>query len=250
MSLLPSATGPHTDFNVNGKKIVRKDLEKEVRIIEHDYHIVDWHGTDFYGSCYEHRMCYQVETILPPCEELIIEEKIIRSRKLYKSDKDSIKHVINMFLEIFGICEILNTEFQPISSQVIRQIPWTILPPGKYPWEMVQDRLKHCFATVHKEEKYTIERRHKIITMYEPSFVAVGEYGFSGYIVYGYPDKDLYIFESNEIGNATYIFKGKWEDASKLTKRDIISGALCYRRFIHADNWEKNISECMNEKLS
>lgn len=45
---------------------------------------------------------------------------------------------------------------------------------------------------------------------------------FSGYVVYGFIPKSLYIFESNEPYNATYVFKGKWEDAFKLSKCDII----------------------------
>ena len=31
-------------FNLYGKELVHKEMEKESREIERDYHIVDWHG--------------------------------------------------------------------------------------------------------------------------------------------------------------------------------------------------------------
>ena len=77
--------------------------------------------------------------------------------------------------------------------------------------------------------------------------MAVGEESFNGYVVYGYTERNVYYFESNEPNNATYVFIGEWEEASKLTKRDIIMGKLCYKRLIHTKKWEKNISMIMNE---
>lgn len=42
-----------------------KDLPKETRYIEHEYHIVDWHGGDHYGICGQERKCYQRIRIQP-----------------------------------------------------------------------------------------------------------------------------------------------------------------------------------------
>lgn len=47
---------------------------------------------------------------------------------------------------------------------------------------------------------------------------------------------------------ATYIFKGNWEEASKLTKCDIISGNMCYERLIHTDKCDKNVASVMAEQ--
>lgn len=78
MQFVPNTVGAITRYNINGKKIVRKDLEKEPRIIEHDFHIVDWHGKDHYRTCYQTRMCHPRELLLPPCESIIIDGEIIR----------------------------------------------------------------------------------------------------------------------------------------------------------------------------
>lgn len=152
-----------------------------------------------------------------------------------------------MFLEIFGICEVVDVDLQPISTRIIKNVPWKILPPGKYPWDIAKNHLNNYFNSISEGKRNTIQNRHKFLSNYEPDFLAIGEESFRGYVVYGYTEKDVYYFESNEPNNATYIFKGKWEDASRLTKRDIISGNLCYKRLIHTENWENKVSKIMNE---
>lgn len=241
VGFVPRAIGPVTLFNANGKKIVRKDLPKEPRTIEHDYHVIDWHGGDHYGTCYQTRECFQIEQILPPCEEIILDKDVIRSELLDKTNLERVKLIINIFLEIFGICELVDANKRPVSQRVIKTVPWTILPPGKYPWDRAKGHLANYLESIPEKRRQTIQGRHQILAEYEPDFLAIGEESFKGYVVYGYTAKQLYCFESNEPNNATYLFKGIWEDASKLTKRDIISGNLCYKRLIHSLNWKDNI---------
>lgn len=245
VKFVPRPIGPVTRYNADGKRVARKDLKKEPRTIEHDYHIVDWHGQDHYGTCYQTRMCYPIEVLLPPCEEIIIDKEVIRSNILINKDLNRVKHIINMFLEIFGMCEIVDSNLQPVTSKNIKTVPWRILPPGKYPWDKAKRHLDDYLKRLPNNKKNTIQKRHKILSDFNPDFLAIGEESFRGYVVYGYTEKDMYFFESNEPENATYIFKGKWEDASKLTKRDIISGDLCHKRLIHNENWERNIAMMM-----
>lgn len=94
---VPGPVGPITSYNANGKTLVKKNLEKEPRTIEHDYHVIDWHGQDHYGTCYQTRMCFPIEVLLPPCEEITIEERIIRSEVLKQDELNRVKHIINMF---------------------------------------------------------------------------------------------------------------------------------------------------------
>ena len=62
-----------TRVNANGKWKLIRDLPKEERFFEHDYHVVDWHGTDHYGTCWQSRWCYQRE-LIPPTELAFIIE--------------------------------------------------------------------------------------------------------------------------------------------------------------------------------
>lgn len=76
--------------------------------------------------------------------------------------------------------------------------------------------------------------------------MAYGANGFNEYLVYGFKSRNLFVFESNQLDQATYVFKGNWEECSKLTKRDVIKGHLCHARIIHCAIWEKEISNLLS----
>ena len=57
-----------------------------------------------------------------------------------------LKHTINMFLEVFGYCEIVDKDENPIGQKIkIKEVSWRILPPGKYPWERAEKALDDYF---------------------------------------------------------------------------------------------------------
>lgn len=241
---VPKRCGPITKFNRDGKEFPYKDRKKEERIFERDYHVVDWHGEDHYGTCFQTRKCYPKGIIEPPLEGIILDNGRIRSELVSIVEKKRLRHIINMFLEIFNYCEILDENDKSINKNIkIKTISWKILPPGKYPWDKAKNELKHYFENTAEKNKRVLLNRHKTISEYNPDFMAIGQDSFAGYVVYGYSSDDIYIFESDQINNATYVFKGKWEDASKLSKRDIIQGKLCYQRLIHSKEWEKKIDK-------
>lgn len=140
--VVPQPIGPVTRFNLYGKELIHKEMEKEHREIERDYHIVDWHGTDHYGTCFQNRMCYPKEYIFPPLSRIIRDSGKLRSELLTKADVELLKHTINMFLEVFGYCEIVDKDENPIGQKIkIKEVSWRILPHGKYPWERAEKAL-------------------------------------------------------------------------------------------------------------
>lgn len=72
----------------------------------------------------------------------------IENRKYYSSPilkmsshgEEYIKHVANLFLEIFGGFEISNGK--EIPKEKIKVLSWKMLPPGEYPFERMADYLK------------------------------------------------------------------------------------------------------------
>ena len=70
----------------------------------------------------------------------------------------------------------------------------------------------------------------------------MGTQNFFGYVVYGFQRLNLYVFESNGINNATYIFRGNWEQASRLTKMEVLSGGLQEARVYHTEHWGDHVS--------
>lgn len=240
--IVPQPIGPVTRFNLYGKEFVHTEKKKELREIERDFHIVDWHGTDHYGTCFQSRICYPKEYIYPPLTKIYLEKGIIRSALLRRNELESLKHTINLFLEIFGYCEITDKDEKPIGqNNNIMEVSWRILPPGKYPWVRAKEYLQEYFENAPNKNKNVLINYHKALAKHSPEFLAIGKNSFNGYVVYGYTSKDLFVFESNQLGNATYVFKGEWEKASKLTKYEIIKGNMCYKRIIHSRSWEETV---------
>ena len=134
-------------MNANGKWRVLKNLPKEERFFEHDYHVVDWHGTDHYGTCWQSRWCYQRELIPPTELAFIIEGGVLYSPLLENADSKFtyIKVAMNMALEMLGRCEVWTAEHTPAippAKQV--EVPWEILRPGtkiEDGWEEYVDKI-------------------------------------------------------------------------------------------------------------
>lgn len=176
--VVPQPIGPVTRFNLYGKELIHKEMEKEHREIERDYHIVDWHGTDHYGTCFQNRMCYPKEYIFPPLSRIIRDSGKLRSELLTKADVELLKHTINMFLEVFGYCEIVDKDENPIGQKIkIKEVSWRILPPGKYPWERAEKALDDYFEKAPGKNKEVLRNNHKTFAKYEPDFLAMSEDG-------------------------------------------------------------------------
>lgn len=79
------------------------------------------------------------------------------------------------------------------------------------------------------------------MSKYNPDFHAMGKSGYRGYVIFGFTKLNLYIFETAEYGNATYVFEGDWETLSQMTKAEIIAGNLHKYRFIHQEGWKTQI---------
>lgn len=90
-----------------------------------------------------------------------------------------------------------------------------------------------------------VEYRLERVNRYQPKFVAIGRAGFRGYVIFGFPEKNLYVLESAYIGNATYVFAENWEELSKRTKAEILSESLQLRRIIHRDGWDSEIDRLL-----
>jgi hypothetical protein len=71
----------------------------------------------------------------------------------------------------------------------------------------------------------------------ETDFVAIGQAGFAGYIIFGFPGKNRYLLESIQPNNATYVFAENWESLSQMTKAEILKQNLHADRIIHREGW-------------
>ena len=252
-TILPSPIfGNVSLFNAEGKSIVRKDLP-----IETAYRQVDWHWEQWCGYGETEEMSkivdvpyerYPREFVAPPGIELSIGSSknnnlfvVSPVIKFVDSNELLLLHTINLFLEIFGVAHILTKDLSKINIPITKRLNWTILPEGEYPWEKVQPLVKPILDRAAKGNRPVLINRYSIISNYTPDFVAIGKAGFSGYLIFGFTIRNLYICESAFYGNATYIFESDWEELSRLTKAEILNQELQKGRIIHREGWEKNI---------
>jgi hypothetical protein len=255
-NVLPSDNfGPRSYYNANGDEELLKNLPKETL-----YHSALWPHKEWAGRNRTVEVTttvsrpykrYQREKIPAPSEELRIEEdnkgnKVIISRLLTKGETppNEVKHIANLFLEIFGSVTMSNEELVPyLVKRSTINLNWEILPPGVYPWEKIEEIIKKSSSDIPNNVLQISISRIKKLRGYKPTFEATGRAGFRGYLILGFKDKDIFIAESTRYGNATYIFGQDWEELSKMSKAEILSDDKQKDRIIHDKNWDKKIEE-------
>lgn len=253
--ILPRIIGPSSRVNANGKYIINRDLKKEKC-----YRMIEWTYKQFAGrdefnevtdsACVPY-FRYQ-RTIIPPhaLEFNIDEDKgvqILTSQEFkFGIDDEKIIIAVNVLLECFGYCEVLSDDFSSAIKGDIIRLNWKILPKGKVTWETQRERIEPFLSKAKGNNRKVIDKRLETINSKSPDFTAIGEGGFSGYIVHGFSEKDFYVLESVEVNNATYVLSKNWEEISKMTKAEILKNELHEFRVIHSPGWYENIRRILD----
>lgn len=250
--VLPTVVGPVTRFNANGSFTLRRDLPKETYYMTRLWKWKDFQGYEYEKIIYIPRERFHREPITPPSEELLIDSygqnNIVVSRAFIKEPHnfEAIKNMINIFLEIFGECDLIRENYEPFLYENVTRLNWKILPQGDYPWPVIREVAQERIARQPRGNQPAIANQLEIITTHVPNFVAVGQGGFNDYIVFGFPAKNVYILESIRVGNATYVFGDDWEALSRMSKAEILNNDLHVERIFHSPNWEQKINEILS----
>lgn len=245
VSILPAVVGKISEFNAHGSDIVRRDLPKVTKSRMIYTTTYDWHGNPHPGFQYRDYESYPREHIDGPEEEIILLQRdtgliAVSDELTAKSGDDSrALHIINLFLECFGECELFDKDIAPIIK--VRKVHWKILPPGEYPWEKAKGHIKEFTNRLKDSERHVVEHRIKHITQHEPDLIAFGTGGFDGYFVFGFTTRSLFVLESSHLDNATYVLKSDWLALSCLTKKEILAAQLHHQRLIHNNSWPRSL---------
>ncbi|WP_337234961.1 hypothetical protein [Proteus terrae] len=255
-SVLPKIIGSISRFNANGKDIIRRDKPKETC-----YRQIMWTWYQYEGRNKVEKtemkevpyLRYPRDFVPPPSVFLQIvknkeNKKLIATEPISynENNKQSLLHIINLYLELFGVCEIADNDLNPIVKYPEKKLSWKILPKGEYPWEKVVPqiiKLSQSKSGKKNKKVEVIAERLKHLNEKSPDFVAVGEAGFYGYVIYGFEKQKIYILESSQINNATYIFKDDWKILSQLTKAEILNNKYHHARIVHRINWFSDIDK-------
>lgn len=151
---------------------------------------------------------------------------------------------------MFGECTVLTEDLEKLIRSPVVPLNWRVLPPGRWPWAALQKKVGPLIEQAPGGNQTVIRHRFETINGYGPDFVAVGQAGFRGYVIFGFTENNLFVCESIYTGNATYVFDERWEELSKMTKAEILSQDLQTDRIIHRSKWDDRIRALLTSKLS
>lgn len=256
-TVLPKDIGPVSRRNSEGEFIIHRDKEKETHYMMREWTYNQWAGRgktkEVTESVLVPYMRYPRTKLPPQSIELTItdsnNEIIIISPeiKFNEENKETVIHTINLFLEIFGECQIYDSKNNPITVPKLIKLNWEVLPRGKMPWKKRRKQIMKFINRAKGKNKEVIDKRLEFINGYGPDFSAIGRSGFNRYIVFGFTNKNIYVLESVDINNATYILQNDWESISKFTKAEILNRNLHKDRVIHSGSWYEKMGVILED---
>lgn len=250
--LLPAKVGPVSEFNAEGGWERHRDQPKETAYREFNWEWKQWDGTWHSDTVYQAYERYPRTKIEPPAVELEVQEAPGGARVLVTdaltyaaANQAALLHRVNLLRELFGEAQVFTEALEQYTKVELKRLNWQVLPPGEMPWAQLQAHVRPLIDRMGVRKGPVVERRLKVLTEdHEPQFAAVGQAGFSGYLVFGFGE--LYVLESLYYGNATYVFGQDWEELSQMTKAQVICGNLQQERIIHRQNWEGQICQLLD----
>ncbi len=85
-----------------------------------------------------------------------------------QNNQERIKHIINLFLEYFGECEILQENLLPVFNVGVTRLNWDVLPIGNYPWDTLRNNVQNIIDNAPLARRNLTERRIQAISSNNP----------------------------------------------------------------------------------
>lgn len=252
--LPPSSSGRFSKFNIEGKYIKNKSRGKEF----HRYP-VKWTRQQYNGRNQMEEVTDVVyRKIERWCRDFIEAPEIHLSiisdsnntkyivtelQQYIESNHENMLHSVNLMLEIFGECEIMDINFDLIIPQSYIYLNFEILPAGEHPFSQQNLEYLQRNPKLSSTQKCYIEERGKFLNQFQSSTIYRGKNGLSGYYILEFHDRNLLIVENLYYGNATYIFENSYNelDFEHLTKKEVLNNNMQKDRIIHDENWQNKI---------
>jgi hypothetical protein len=145
-----------------------------------------------------------------------------------------------------GVCDITTSNISTEEYLSTYKISWEILPPGEK-----ENVINKLFAgrKYTTENKKTAEGRYDFFLQLKPKEMIIGTSGFQRYFGAKIED-DLVLFENTDYGNALYIMYDNWEELSKKSRIELLSGKFGtnFDRIIHTKGWKNNTKALLKKR--
>ena len=258
--LPPDDRGKYSDRNINGLEIVRKDLPKET----HYNSIESPNWGDSYNGTHTVNLPYQKYPrdfqspreleIAMTCKDtrpdlatyivvFQVQEVLDRTTKGFENKLFENLNLLQENIDTFGI----EAGDMPIADYAKSlHVSWEILPPGT-----IDETIERIFRgknPTSQQKDVTIERYNFFLSL-SPKNLVFGQSGFRRYFGALLED-NLVVFENIEYGNAVYILFDNWEELSKLSRLDLMSGKFgkSFERVIHTGDWKTVVKDIVGKR--
>jgi hypothetical protein len=258
-TVLPDATvGRYSNWNVNGRSIVRYDLPKMPKSF--GPYSIPIYGDPTRGYCdvFFNRLVYQRDTVAPAQWRIAIEvihqepgtnDLIVRfqvSQKLNRTDttfETDLFSAINLLQENSGSIAVFAATASLAEFLGTISVNWEILPPG----EDTRQRILSSFSRSTAEIKSLVNNRYEMLTMLSPIAFINGTNGFDRYFGAKFSDR-LVVFENVSYGNAVYAMNETWPVLSQLPRVELLKQRPDgFTRIVHANGWENRLRSFVTE---
>ena len=259
----PAKIGKYSNRNCDGYIIKRKDLGITTigyRTVEVPNYGDSWKGTHevdlpIKGYPKEHvsptYYAIKIECInIKPnqseyCIKFEIDHVLNKKTKHFNNDLLS---CLNILQENVGACGIEKAGISIKDYLKTINVSWEILPPGE-----TDTALQIIFARkrpTSKQIKDTKERLEFFRSL-KPEKIVIGTSGFNRYFG-ALINPELVVFDNTDYGNAVYVMFQNWEELSKRTKTELLSGTYGkdFEKIIHSKGWEKMIGEIITQRTN
>lgn len=255
-TIVPKPVGPVTRRNTFGVDTIHRNQEKERHVRTMEWTHQEWAGrgetrtvttlvdVPYFKYPRNHTDGPELELTLATHDGT---QFVTLNDKLpYGNGREAdLLFAINLFLEIFGYVDVLTEDMEEIPTAAqTKRLSWVILPKGA---RISEDDIKEVLSRSKRIRPVEMLRQERI-SGFKPNVIAVGQAGFSGYIIYVFTSKKIAVLESVRYGNASYVIPNdNWEALSKMTKQELLSKSLVTAREIHSIQWFERIKKLLED---
>lgn len=176
--------------------------------------------------------------------------KIEVGTTMSRNDRDfeqTTLNILNLLHETVGKIDVFDIQASKLDHLSSLSVDWEIFPPGKRDLDI--RKIVGTSRNLTDEQYHEFIDRFDTIRSLNPVRYIKGLGGSSAYFGALLKD-DLIVFENIKYGNALYILYEDWQDVSKLSRTEILSGNYDYERIIHSSNWKTNLYKKLGVRIA
>lgn len=254
----PADRGKFSRANIDGLETIRKDLPKERRTRSVDAPNWNGYGTHSVDLPYEryprefraprelsiNASCDNRKPGLPFYVIAFRVEEVLESG--HRDFMEKLFENLNILQENVGACGVEPADVSISEYAKSLHVAWDILPPGTK-----EETLERLFRgrNPSQEERDVAGERHEFFSSLKPQRLVFGRSGLRRYFGALLED-DLVVFENIQYGNAVYILFEKWEDLSRKSRLELLTGKYeeDFVRVPHVAGWKGKVRSVVTEK--